>query len=382
MDFIKGIFADDLDEDELDPVSIPNDDQLENKSKRVKVKARKLPTYHDYDWITRIKRFFRFHWRGCLVISTPIFLTPLLFDGSMENRAGFVYVLCVIYWVSECLPVMVTSMLPIVLLPLLGILGSDETCRSYFKDTTMVMVGGLMIALSVEYSHLDRRFALVFIRLFSCYPRKLHIALMSVTYVISNVMSNTATAAIMCSIAKAIIDLLHEEGIMEIYEDIKNKRPTAPVIAFYLGTAYAATIGGMGSLIGSGTNMFLKYGWTRIYTDLNSDSKVADKVFIQYEKFMEYCLPISFLLLCSTCMYLQIYLMGVWRPNSLLAKNIKEMNKMAKEKKETFRDMYRNRQRITSEEKSIGILIITLQVLYFTRSPDFMSGWADLVSTK
>lgn len=380
MNFIKGLFSDDIDEEELDPVSIPKDlDYLDGKPKR---KKKRIPTYHDYDWIGRAKRFFRFHWRGCLVISTPILLTPLLFDGSMEKKAGFVYVLCVVFWVTECLPIMVTSMLPIVLLPLLGIFGSDVTCRSYFKDTTMVMVGGLMIALSVEYSNLHRRLSLMFIKVFSCYPRRLHIVLMLVTYLISNVMSNTATAAIMCSVVKAVLDVLHEQGIMEIYEDMKTKRPTAPVIAFYLGTAYSATIGGMGSLIGSGTNMAFKYGWTEIYAELNDVTKVEDKVFIEYYKFMEYCLPISFLLFCATCLYLQIYLMGLWRPSSDLARTFKDMNKVAKEKQDTFKSMYRNQHRITCHEISVSILIVILMVLYFTRSPDFMKGWKDLVSTK
>uniref|UniRef100_T1GVC5 Citrate transporter-like domain-containing protein n=1 Tax=Megaselia scalaris TaxID=36166 RepID=T1GVC5_MEGSC len=146
---------------------------------------------------------------------------------------------------------MVTSMLPIALLPMLGILGSEDTCRSYFKDTTIVMMGGIIIAMAVEYSNLHYRLALLIIKRFTCYPRVLHLALMGITFCLSTTMSNTATAALMSPIVRAILENLNDEEVMKIYLEMEkndsneNRRPTPQAIAFYLGVAYSATIGGL-----------------------------------------------------------------------------------------------------------------------------------------
>lgn len=374
MDYIRKLFMGD------DYADHPID-----KHARIK----KRPTFHDLEIIDRIKRFFRYHWRGCFIIAVPICLSPLLLSThSQEAKSGFVYLLIVFYWVSECLPVMVTSMLPIALLPMLGILGSEDTCRSYFKDTTIVMMGGIIIAMAVEYSNLHYRLALLIIKRFTCYPRVLHLALMGITFCLSTTMSNTATAALMSPIVRAILENLNDEEVMKIYLEMEkndsneNRRPTPQAIAFYLGVAYSATIGGVSSLIGSGTNLSFKYQWELIYYELNNEERPHDYVVIQIGHFMGYCFPISFLLLCCTYIYLQVYLMGLWRPGSEIARQIMDSNKMAKKKQKVFNLKYKNLRKITCHEITISVLILILLVLYLTRAPDFMDGWANALSTR
>lgn len=378
MDFLRRYFFDDTGKAE--------DDEEPSKTERVSLKrSEKKLDIRNWD---RIKRFFRFHWKGCMFIITPIILSPILTNPSKEAKSGFVFALVVIYWVTECLPVIMTSMIPIVLLPLLGISDSDETCRSYFRDTTFALVGGITIALSVEYSNLHRRLALTLIKLFSCYPRRLHMGLMFITYSLSHIMSNTVTAALMCLIVRAVLEILSEEGVITLYEKmtkkdtINNRNPSRFSIAFYLGTAYSATIGGLNSLIGSGTNLAFKYEWERIYEDFNKGLgiPVDDFVEIKNVRFFAYGLPISILLLCSTYLYLEVYLMGLWRPNTVMAKRIEHFNQMAKIKEKVFKDRYRNQNKITCHEISIIVLIVILLILYLTRSPDWMPGWVDITN--
>lgn len=342
--------------------------------------AKHKPSIYELRCSRRIKRFFQFHWRGCLVIAAPIVLSPLLLisltNSKLDSSIVFVFALSVIYWVSECLPVMVTSMLPIVLFPLLGIFKSEDTCRSYFQDTNLVMMGGIIIALSVEYSNLHRRFAFLFIKLFSCYPRYLHMGLMSITFILSTIISNTVTTAIMCPIVGAVLDLLYEAGVMNIYEpkkkhdSLQNRLPSKFAIAFYLGTAYAATIGGIGTLIGTGTNIAFKFKWEARY----QNSLVIDH-------FFEHCFPISFLMLCSTYLYLQVYLMGLFQPESALYRDIQDCNKLAMKKKKVFKERYWKQPKISCHEISILVLISILLILYFTRYPPHnLDGWAHFLS--
>lgn len=72
---------------------------------------------------------------------------------------------------SEALPLPVTSLIPLVLFPLMGILDSDKVSACYMKETNMMFVGGLIIAIAVEHCHLHTRVALTVIKLVSSFPR-------------------------------------------------------------------------------------------------------------------------------------------------------------------------------------------------------------------
>lgn len=76
------------------------------------------------------------------------------------------------YWVTECIPLPATSMLPIILFPLLGILDTETTCMTYFKETNVMFLGGIMIAIAVEYSGLHIRVAMITLLCIGCSPRK------------------------------------------------------------------------------------------------------------------------------------------------------------------------------------------------------------------
>lgn len=114
------------------------------------------------------------------------------------------------YWVAECFPMAVTSLIPIVLFPSLGILSTMDTCAAYMNDTIMVFIGGLILAIAIEHSNLHMRVALGVIKMVGFSHAKLLGGLCVVTTLISMWVSNTAATAMMVPIIFAVLRELEQ----------------------------------------------------------------------------------------------------------------------------------------------------------------------------
>jgi sodium-dependent dicarboxylate transporter 2/3/5 len=189
-----------------------------------------------------------------------------------------------IWWISEAVPIPATALLPIVLFPLLGILPAAEATQAYANHLIYLFMGGFMIAVAMERWQLHRRLALHIIRAVGTSPARLVLGFMLATALLSMWISNTATAMLMVTIGLAVLrQLLPDDGHM-----------TSPLgTALMLGIAYAASIGGVATLIGTPPNAVLAAVLDRNYG-----------IDLQFGTWMRFALPLSLLMLVLAWLYL------------------------------------------------------------------------------
>ena len=164
-----------------------------------------------------------------------------------------VAVLMAIWWISETIPVPVTALLPVILFPFLGIVSIKFAAAPYAHPLIFLFLGGFIIALCLERWNLHRRVALTIVLLFGTRPTSLIAGFMLATAVLSMWVSNTATTVMMLPIGLSIITLFREKN----QSDALSSEDGNLAIALLLGIAYAASIGGLGTLIGTPPNALL-----------------------------------------------------------------------------------------------------------------------------
>lgn len=148
------------------------------------------------------------------------------------------------WWMSEALPLYATAFLPFVVLPLLGVADATKTAAAYYSPIMFLFLGGAFLALAIERTGLHRRLALAILSRAGGSNWQLLLAVMAATALLSMFISNTSTALIMMPMAVA---MLASGGIKE--------GETAGIAgALPMGIAFAASIGGLGTMVGSPTN--------------------------------------------------------------------------------------------------------------------------------
>lgn len=158
------------------------------------------------------------------------------------------------WWLTEAIPVYATALLPIVLFPLLGIAGLRDAAAPYAHPLIFLFLGGFLVALAMQRWGLDRRTAFRTLAAVGSEPRRIVGGFMLVTALLSMWISNTATALVMLPIAESVIRLGRPE------REPAPAAPGSPDVfgeSLLLGVAYAASIGGVATLVGTPPNLFL-----------------------------------------------------------------------------------------------------------------------------
>ncbi|XP_078142701.1 solute carrier family 13 member 5a isoform X2 [Centroberyx gerrardi] len=343
-----------------------------------------------------------------VLVCSPFLLLPLALS-TPEAACAYVIGLMAVYWCTEVLPLAVTALLPTVLFPLLGVMQSKDVCMQYLKDTNMLFVGGLMVAVAVEHWNLHRRIALRVLLMVGVQPALLMLGFMGVTAFLSMWISNTATTAMMVPIVQAVLDQLNgprdpeapesqrhgavprqklqekttgglpvstpsilENGTilkMELEElsgeeeEEERKRMCKGLL---LCVCYAASIGGIATLTGTGPNLVLTGQMSQLFPQ-NGDV-------INFASWFAFAFPTMLLMLTFAWFWLQFLYIGcnlrrTWGCGT--ARSEKERAAY-----DVIRDELRRLGPMSFGESSVLALFVLMVALWFTRDPRFIDGWA------
>lgn len=186
-----------------------------------------------------------------LLLGPLLFVLTLLFlqtDGLDQNGIFVVAAALWIatWWVTEAIPIPATSLLPLVLFPMGGIMTNQDTASFYGDDIVFLFLGGFLLAVAMEKWNLHTRIALSIIKAIGTTTATILLGFMISTALLSMFVSNTAAVMIMIPIGLAIIKEAHSLSTPSVQDDVKIFEKS-----LVLAIGYAGTIGGLGTLIGT-----------------------------------------------------------------------------------------------------------------------------------
>jgi sodium-dependent dicarboxylate transporter 2/3/5 len=197
-----------------------------------------------------------------------------------------VTLLMAVWWLTEAVPLAATALVPLVAFPLCNIMPSSQVAAQYGNKLIFLFLGGFLIALAVERSGLHRRIALLIVKTIGDSPRRVVLGFMLATAGLSMWLSNTATTVMMLPIALSILAQAEAHG-----DGSRNRRMS---VALLLGIAYSASIGGIGTLIGTPTNVAFSAFWSQ-WIETHPDASP-----ITFFHWMTMALPFVLVMLLAT----------------------------------------------------------------------------------
>ncbi|XP_069484869.1 solute carrier family 13 member 4 isoform X2 [Ambystoma mexicanum] len=395
-----------------------------------------------------------------LVVLIPLILLPLpLLNTSSEASCAYVLIVTAVYWVSEAVPLGAAALVPAFLYPLFGVLKSSEVAAEYVKNTTLLLMGVICVAATVEKWNLHKRIALRMVMLSGAKPGMLLLCFMCCTSLLSMWLSNTSATAMVMPIVEAVLQQLvtkdeevdgigagdsaiadeaipigfHEKPNQASFEfifinedatakdlstlmqaknlnglhmmnpvgarkSLASGQPQTQILVLpppvnrnleqherykshhdhmvckclSLSVSYAATIGGLSTIIGTSTSLiFLEHFNTRY----------PDAEVVNFGTWFVFSFPISLAMLLLT---------WVWMHWLFLGPNFKETCSMSKKKKTRSEEL--SERRIQEDYEKLGdisypeivtsVFFILMTLLWFTREPGFVPGWESFFEKK
>lgn len=285
---------------------------------------------------------------GFLLLVFPIDTT-----NPAASRTAAIVFLMASWWLTEAIPIAATSLIPIVLFPLFGILSAKQIAHSYINNIIFLFIGAFMIAITVEKWQLHRRISIKLIKAIGSSPARMLLALMTASWLLSMLINNTSTTMLMLPIALSIVLQMEETN------DAAKVKHFA--IAILLGIAYASSIGGIATLVGTVPNLV----FARIFeTTFPAGPK------INFSTWMLTGMPISIIMLIITWLILKFTL-------------LKSRNKLHIDS-EYIIEENRKLGKMSYEERVITFLLVTLALLWIFRADLVLGsfvipGWSRLL---
>ena len=287
------------------------------------------------------------------------------------SRCGLCIALMAVFWSTEALPLEVTSFLPVVLLPMLGILDTGEVSKEYFNGANMMFLAAMGVAAAVQNVGLHKRVALKILMVTGTGKRSLLFSFMFITTLLSMFICNTATTAMIIPILQVVLDQIYpkknskdsgyvtpDEKTFDKKEKDEDSSQAKEKIMFYLAVGYSANIGGTGTLTASAPNVILKGILDVMFPDQGD---------LNYATWLLYALPIIIVIIILAFFWLMLLFMS------------KEVNKEGgkSEIKSFLKHKYAELGPIKFQEKMVGFYFFLLVVIWFFEEPEFIKGWAD-----
>ncbi|TKR63509.1 hypothetical protein L596_027327 [Steinernema carpocapsae] len=335
--------------------------------------------------------FVRTFSKTIFIFLIPLALSPILFLGTKDTACIFCIALFTLYWLTEVVPLAITSLLPLLLFPVLGIIPAKELAQQYMKDTSMMLLITLIAAIAVEECQLHRRIALnVLVRTGGRFHWTL-LAYAFVTCFVSLWLSDSATTALMLPIAVAALeamdvreeDQLHTKNTDTDVSDPHFDYPKRPYEAsssnsnrgmwkaLVLVCSHASLIGGTGVITSTAPNLIFKDAIETRYHE--------DHLKMSFLAWMAFAIPPAVGYLLASWIVLQIVFLG---PRSLLdifrRSTNDEIGKISNMQKEIFK-MHKSLGPMTFAEISVLLLYGTMIAAWMFRDPGFVDGWASFI---
>ncbi|XP_029303861.1 solute carrier family 13 member 2 [Cottoperca gobio] len=364
-------------------------------------------------------RWLWYHRNYIIIVVTPLILLPLpLIIPTSEARCGYAIILMALYWCTECMPLAVTALLPVILFPMMGIMKAADVSIEYLKDSNMLFIGGLLVAIAVESWGLHKRIALRVLLLVGVRPALLMMGFMIVSSFLSMWISNTATTAMMLPIAQAVLEQLKatearadERDFLAAAEDnpafeleisqskqemVDEKQPDTKAEledrvcnpeslqeskrqamdekyalltkGMSLSVCYSASIGGTATLTGTTPNIILKGQIDKLFP--------ANGDVINFASWFAFAFPNMVLMLVLTYFWLQFMFLGFNLKKSF---GCGVKNDRDKEAYTVMRQEYKKLGPMKFAEWGVLTIFVLLVVMWFTREPGFIDGWATVL---
>ncbi len=229
------------------------------------------------------------------------------------------------WWVTEAVPFPVTALLPLVIFPLTGVMKMSEAAAPYANPIIFLFMGGFMIALALEKHRVHERIALNLIQLTGTSGNGIILGFMLATGFLSMWISNTATAMMMLPIALSVINLISKTPGSTFENFSRGERNFA--LGLMLMVGYAATLGGLATIIGTPPNV--------VFVGLLDDF-YGQKM--QFGKWMLVGVPVAVLTLLSTYLIITRILLpnGIKKvegSDELITAKLKDLGSIRKEEK-------------------------------------------------
>jgi len=276
-----------------------------------------------------------------LLIGLACFSFIMLFIdfGQQYHSAKIVAAVTIlmgVWWITEAVPLAVTAFIPLILFPLFGIEPGSKTAQAYANSTIFLFLGGMIIAIAIEKWNLHKRIALNVILFFGTTPSRIVLGFMIAAAFISMWINNTATALMILPIGLAVL--------LKVEESFGKTKTESFSKTVMLGIAYASSIGGIATLIGTAPNMVFQ----RVYS-----ISFPNAVGIHFGEWMKYALPIAVIMLFFTWFLLTKVLFRITDSFEINRTVIEE------EKKKLGKYSY--------EEKTISALFFLTSMLWIFR---------------